>query len=51
MKELACALSKHELSDRTFTLYKAFRPEIPAGTKGWGATGRLDLDKIRNMAE
>jgi hypothetical protein len=31
-------------------LYEKFRPEIPPGKKGWGASGKLDLDLIRKMA-
>ena len=28
-----------------------FRPDIPSGPGGWGAKGRLDLDKIRALAK
>jgi hypothetical protein len=31
-------------------LYEKFNPEIPPGKKGWGASGKLDLDLIRKMA-
>ncbi len=51
MKELAGSRSKNELAGRAYALYEAFRPEVPAGTKGWGAAGRLNLDKVRSMAE
>lgn len=50
MKRLARSMSKGELSARAYALYEDFRPEVPAGTRGWGATGRLDLDRIRSMA-
>jgi hypothetical protein len=35
---------------RRAALYEKFSPEIPPGKKGWGATGKLDLDLIRKMA-
>ena len=31
-------------------LYEAFRPAIPAGARGWGAAGELDLDGIASFA-
>ena len=39
-----------ELAEKAYTLYEKFRPEIPPGKKGWGASGKLDLDLIRKMA-
>jgi hypothetical protein len=39
-----------ELAEKAYTLYEKFRPEIPPGKKGWGASGKLDLDFIRKMA-
>jgi len=39
-----------ELAEKTYTLYEKFRPEIPPGKKGCGASGKLDLDLIRKMA-
>src|SRR5262245_32101026 len=50
MASLARAVDKRELEAIAFSLYEAFRPRIPAGTKGWGAKGILDLDGIRAMA-
>jgi len=47
MDELARAFSPAELNRRAFELYEAFRPEVPSGTRGWGASGVLDLDRIR----
>jgi hypothetical protein len=44
-------LNAHELSERGFKLYEQFRPDIPSGPGGWGAKGRLDLDKIRALAK
>jgi hypothetical protein len=39
-----------ELAEKAYALYEKFRPEIPPGKKGWGASGKLDLDLIRKMA-
>jgi hypothetical protein len=50
MDALAATLDPDELAERGFALYEAFRPEVPAGTKGWGAAGVLDLGKIRALA-
>jgi hypothetical protein len=51
MAELAAAFEPEELADEAYTLYEKFRPEIPAGKKGWGAAGELDLDHIRSLAK
>jgi len=51
MTTLCKAYKPAELADEAYELYEAFRPEIPSGKKGWGAAGRLSLDKIRAMAE
>jgi hypothetical protein len=51
MTALARSLPPAELAERGFALYEAFRPEIPAGRRGWGAAGVLDLDRIRALAE
>lgn len=50
MSTLAKSLTKDELDARAFELYEAFRPAIPAGARGWGAKGVLDLDRIRGLA-
>jgi hypothetical protein len=50
MTELARAYKPKELAVEAFGLYEQFRPDIPEGTKGWGAKGVLDLRKIRAMA-
>jgi hypothetical protein len=50
MTALARSMPPSELAVRGYELYEAFRPEVPAGKKGWGAAGRLDLDRIRAMA-
>jgi hypothetical protein len=36
------------LEDR---IYERFRPAIPEGVKGWGATGNLDLGLIERLAK
>jgi hypothetical protein len=50
MSTLAAAFDPDELAERGFSLYEGFRPDVPAGTKGWGAAGVLDLAKIRGLA-
>ena len=50
MLELARSLPPAQLAEKVYTLYEIFRPEIPPGKKGWGASGKLDLDLIRKMA-
>ncbi|HEU4647615.1 MAG TPA: hypothetical protein VFS33_01050 [Gemmatimonadales bacterium] len=50
MDELASAYEPDELAQRAYDLYEKFRPEVPAGARGWGAKGTLDLDAIRKLA-
>ena len=50
MQRLAAAWPKAELEASAFTLYEAFRPRIPAGTRGWGAKGVLDLGTLAKLA-
>ena len=50
MEALAKACEPDDLAERAFALYETFRPEIPAGKKGWGAKGTLDLGLIRSIA-
>jgi hypothetical protein len=50
MKELAKSLTPSELVEKAYQLYEKFRPEIPPGRRGWGASGKLDLEAIRKMA-
>lgn len=49
MAELARSYSPTDLSGHAYRLYEQFRPDIPAGKKGWGAYGRLSLAKIRRL--
>ncbi|MGO9005116.1 MAG: hypothetical protein ACLQIQ_20680 [Beijerinckiaceae bacterium] len=51
MERLARSLPPPEMAVRAYHLYEEFRPEIPAGVKGWGAVGELDLDRIESLAE
>jgi hypothetical protein len=50
MEKLADSLAPGELNRTGFRLYEQFRPEVPAGAKGWGAKGLLDLQKIHGVA-
>ncbi len=50
MLELARSLPPSELAEEAYAMYEQFRPEIPSGRRGWGASGKLDLDLIRKMA-
>ncbi len=50
MRKLAAASKPRELESQAYALYEEFRPEIPAGTKGWGAQGNLDLDRIASLS-
>jgi hypothetical protein len=50
MRDLAKAFRPKELSKNAFSLYERFRPAIPEGVAGWGAKGKLDLDRIRSLA-
>ncbi|MGC2464497.1 MAG: hypothetical protein WA517_04820 [Candidatus Acidiferrum sp.] len=50
MQELAKAFQPEELSRNAFSLYERFRPSIPEGVTGWGAKGKLDIDRIHSLA-
>lgn len=50
MKRLAAAFSRDELASHAYALYESFRPRIPAGTRGWGAKGVLDLAALAKLA-
>ena len=49
MTKLAARFTPKELAERAFGLYEEFRPAIPSGVKGWGATGTLDLGVIEGL--
>jgi hypothetical protein len=50
MQDLAKAFRPEQLSRDAFGLYERFRPSIPEGVTGWGAKGKLDIDRIRSLA-
>ncbi len=50
MEALAASLPPAELAVRGYDLYEQFRPVVPAGVRGWGAPGDLDLDKLHALA-
>lgn len=50
MEALAASFKPRELAEVAYDLYERFRPEIPAGKRGWGAKGTLDLDRVRRLA-
>jgi hypothetical protein len=51
MERVAGSYEPRELAERAFALYDRFRPEIPAGVKGWGASGDLDLAVIEGLGK
>jgi hypothetical protein len=51
MERLARSLPPARLAERGFALYERFRPEVPAGTRGWGAKGRLDMGVLAKLAQ
>jgi hypothetical protein len=44
------SVTPFQLAEEGYGLYEKFRPESPPGKKGWGASGKLDLDLIHKMA-
>lgn len=51
MGALARSIPPAELAAKGFYLYEQFRPGVPEGESGWGAKGRLDLDKIAALTK
>lgn len=51
MQKLAKAYKPKELAIAAYPLYEQFRPEIPAGIKGWGSAGELELRLIESLAK
>jgi len=37
------------MAEKAYPLYEGFRPGVSAGQRGWGASGKLDLEGIRKM--
>lgn len=50
MEALAASMEPSDLEYAAYALYETFRPKIPAGKRGWGAAGELDLGLIRELA-
>lgn len=50
MTVLAYSLPPADLARQAFRMYEAFRPDVKAGTAGWGAEGELDLAKLAPAA-
>jgi hypothetical protein len=51
MEALALAHPPAQLAPQAYALYEQFRPDVPEGKTGWGATGQLDLNAIRSLTE
>ena len=51
MERLAGSMSPKELNQRGFALYEAFRPSVPAGARGCGAAGELDLSRVTALVD
>ncbi len=51
MEELARSFTREELADKANVLYERFRPSIPSGRRGWGASGELKLDLVGSLAK
>lgn len=51
MRKLAKAYTPDGLAHAAYPLYERFRPDIPAGKKGWGAQGDLDLGLIERLVK
>ena len=51
LEALAQSYSPQELERHAFALYEQFRPGVPEGVRGWGATGDLDLERMRKLAK
>jgi hypothetical protein len=51
MQKLAKAYTPQGLAHDAYRLYERFRPDIPAGKKGWGAKGDLDLGLVGRLAK
>jgi len=49
MASLARRFPPRELAARAYALYERFRPEVPAGQRGWGAKGVLDLGALARL--
>jgi hypothetical protein len=50
MEALAVRFEPAEVNHIGFRLYERFRPEVPAGNKGWSAKAVLEIEKILTAA-
>jgi hypothetical protein len=50
MRALAKSRPPAKLAGEAYSLYENFRPAVPAGTRGWGVKGTLDLEALRRLA-
>lgn len=50
MTRLARSMPPRKLAKHAYAFYEEFRPAVPAGVRGWGAAGALDLDRIAALA-
>jgi hypothetical protein len=48
---LAHSLPPDELDKQAYHLYEQIRPNVPAGERGWGHHGVLDLHRVLELAE
>jgi hypothetical protein len=46
MRRLAKGYPPAALAEAAYPLYERFRPAVPAGKRGWGAKGVLDLARL-----
>jgi len=51
METVARSFEPEALAAQAFGLYEKFRPQIPEGTRGWGAAGELDLGLVQRLAK
>jgi len=51
MRRLAKSRAPKVLAREAYALYEKFRPAVPAGVRGWGAAGTLDLKAIERLAK
>jgi hypothetical protein len=51
LEALAQSYTPAQLADQAYELYEKFRPTVPEGEKGWGAKGKLDLERVRSLRQ
>jgi hypothetical protein len=51
MAALANSYSPSEIAECGYKLYEEFRPDVPAGARGWGAAGVLDVGQILGLKD